>query len=60
MGSMLRHAGLVELFVVGRSYCDSGWWPATTDRALFDPGTVTIRWYRYRGTKIPTTWPITG
>jgi len=45
---------------IRRSYCDGGWWPATKDKALFDPATVTTDWYRYRGTKIPTPWPITG
>ena len=45
---------------IRRSYCDGGWWPATKDKALFDPATVTTDWYRYRGTKIPTPWLITG
>jgi len=36
---------------IRRSCCDGGWWPATKDRALFDPGAVTTRWYRYRGSK---------
>jgi RNA-directed DNA polymerase len=39
-----------------RQYCRGGWRPA----ALFDPATVTIRWYRYRGTKIATPWPVAG
>ena len=45
---------------IRRRYCDGRWWPATKDRALFDPTTVAIHWYRYRGTKIPTPWPTTG
>ena len=43
-----------------RQYCGGGWWPTTTDQALFNPETVTIRRYRYRGTKIPAPWPATG
>ena len=42
---------------IRRQYCGGGWWPATTERALFNPETVTTRWYRYRGTKIPNPWP---
>ena len=45
---------------IRRSYCNVGWWPATKNRALVDPGAVAIHWYRYRGTKIPTPWPTTG
>jgi RNA-directed DNA polymerase len=41
---------------IRRQYCRGGWRPA----ALFDPATVTIRWYRYRGTKIATPWPVAG
>jgi RNA-directed DNA polymerase len=45
---------------IRRQYCGGGWWPTTTEKALFNPETVTIRRYRYRGTKIPTPWPATG
>ncbi len=45
---------------IRRRYCDGGWWPASQDRTLFDPGTVTINWYRYRGNNIPSLWPNTG
>ena len=40
-----------------RRYCDGGWWPASPDRALFDPATVRTNWYRYRGSLIPCPWP---
>ncbi len=43
-----------------RRYCDGGWWPASNERALFNPATVRTTRYRYRGTVIPTPWPATG
>jgi len=43
-----------------RRYCDGGWWPASNERALFNPATVGTTRYRYRGTVIPTPWPATG
>jgi RNA-directed DNA polymerase len=43
-----------------RQYCGGGWWPTSQGTRLFDPSTVTTIWYRYRGTKIPTPWPVTG
>ena len=37
-----------------------GWRPTTQDGStLFNPGTVTVTRYRYRGTRIPTPWTIT-
>jgi RNA-directed DNA polymerase len=43
-----------------RRYCGGGWWPGTTERQLFNPAKVRITRYRYRGTAIPTPWPVTG
>jgi RNA-directed DNA polymerase len=44
-----------------RRYCGGTWWPASEERALFDPGKVRTTRYRYRGaTGIPTPWPTTG
>ena len=34
-----------------------GWWPTDGDVTLFDPNRVPVRYYRYRGTTIPTPWP---
>jgi RNA-directed DNA polymerase len=34
-----------------------GWWPTDGDMTLFDPNRVPVRYYRYRGTTIPTPWP---
>jgi RNA-directed DNA polymerase len=43
-----------------RRYCDGRWWPASNQRELFDPAKVGTTRYRYRGTAIPTPWPVTG
>ncbi|MDQ3715032.1 MAG: group II intron reverse transcriptase/maturase [Actinomycetota bacterium] len=43
-----------------RRYCDGGWWPHGQDRVLFDPATVSTTRYRYRGTVIPSPWPVTN
>ena len=40
-----------------RRYCDAGWWPASEERALFNPAKVATTRYRYRGAVIPTPWP---
>jgi RNA-directed DNA polymerase len=42
-----------------RLYCDGGWWPVTEERELFNPAQVSTTRYRYRGTVIPSPWPIT-
>ena len=43
-----------------RRFCGGGWWPASEDRELFNPAKVRTTRYRYRGTAIPTPWPIAG
>ncbi|WSG28953.1 hypothetical protein OHB30_42810 [Streptomyces europaeiscabiei] len=43
-----------------RRYCGGGWWPSGQKAVLFDPEKVTTQWYRFRGAKIPSPWPITG
>jgi RNA-directed DNA polymerase len=40
-----------------RRYCGGGWWPASQERALFNPGQVATTRYRYRGSVIPSPWP---
>ena len=37
-------------------YFHHGWWPEWNGVTLFNPSTVHIVRYRYRGTKIPTPW----
>jgi RNA-directed DNA polymerase len=43
-----------------RRYGDAGGWPTTEAQRLFDPATVSTTRYRYRGSKIPPPWPVTG
>jgi RNA-directed DNA polymerase len=49
-----RHATWKEL---RRRYTSDGWWPATENVTLFNPGQVRTKRYLYRGTTIPTPWP---
>ena len=32
------------------------WWPTDGETVLYDPGSVRIEYYRYRGAKIATPW----
>lgn len=41
-----------------RQYCRGGWWPAGDTTELFDPEKVGTTRYRYRGSIIPSPWPI--
>ena len=41
-----------------RRHTSDGWWPAENKVTLFNPAGVGIRRYSYRGTKIPSPWPI--
>ncbi|GAB3976670.1 group II intron reverse transcriptase/maturase [Actinoallomurus acanthiterrae] len=43
-----------------RQYCQGGWWPTTSETTLFNPATVSTTRYRYRGTAIPSPWPLTA
>jgi RNA-directed DNA polymerase len=43
-----------------RHYCAGGWWPSNNGVRLFNPGAVRVTYYRYRGTAIPTPWPVTA
>jgi RNA-directed DNA polymerase len=45
---------------IRRQYCGGGWWPASHDRALFNPAGVHTTRYRYRGQQIPAPWPTAG
>ena len=37
-----------------------GWWPKDGEVRLFNPGAVRTTRYRYRGTAIPSPWPVTA
>ncbi|GAC1605108.1 MAG: group II intron reverse transcriptase/maturase [Acidimicrobiales bacterium] len=41
-----------------RRYLD-GWWPAQGKDRLFDPASVAVTRYRYRGQQIPSPWAMT-
>jgi RNA-directed DNA polymerase len=41
-----------------RRYCDGGWQPRGRELALFQAGQVTTTRYRYRGSVIPSPWPL--
>ncbi len=43
-----------------RRYCGGGWWPADGEIRLFDPAKVGTTRYRYRGTAVPSPWPLAG
>jgi len=43
-----------------RRYCRGKWWPVTAEGGLFNPEKVRIVRYRYRGTAIPSPWPVAG
>ena len=38
---------------IRRQYCGGRWWPASHDRALFNPAGVHTTRYRYRGSRYP-------
>jgi len=38
-----------------RLYGPTGWWPRDRETTLFDPASVTVTRYRYRG-DIPSRW----
>jgi RNA-directed DNA polymerase len=50
-----RHATWKDL---RRRYCGGRWWPADSEVVLYDPAKVRTNWYRYRGTIIPSPWPV--
>jgi RNA-directed DNA polymerase len=49
-----RNAG----WIIGHYYGHGRWWPQADGVTLFQPSTVAIKRYRFRGTNIPTPWPI--
>lgn len=36
-----------------------GWWPTAGEVRLFNPAAVAVTYYRYRGTRIPSSWTST-
>jgi RNA-directed DNA polymerase len=43
-----------------RKYCAGGWWPTIGEVVLYHPERTSSRWYTYRGTRIPSPWPVTA
>lgn len=41
-----------------RRYGGGGWWPRSHQRELFNAGLVSTTRYRYRGSQIPSPWPL--
>lgn len=41
-----------------RRYCNGGWWPIDGKVVLFNPTDAGTVRYRYRGTVIPSPWPV--
>jgi RNA-directed DNA polymerase len=50
----------ITVKAIRRRYCNGGWWPVTTEIALFNPDTMHTTRYRYRGAAIPAPWPASG
>jgi RNA-directed DNA polymerase len=55
-----KHPRASKRWIIRKYY--NGWWPKYNDVRLYEPTTMTIKRYRYRGSKIPTPWdkPITA
>ena len=56
-GSAVNTAGISRKDFRSR-YCDGGWWPRGQDTELFHTGVVRTTRYRYRGSVIPSPWPL--
>ena len=50
----------ITVKTIRRRYCNGGWWPVTTEVALFNPDQMRTTRYRYRGAAIPAPWPASG
>ena len=60
IGWLRRKHRRITLKELRRRYCAGGWWPSTTETQLFNPVKIHTTRYRYRGTVIPTLWPVAG
>jgi RNA-directed DNA polymerase len=49
-----KHPRTGKRWIIQRYY--DGWWPEYNGVRLFQPATVTIKRYRYRGANIPSPW----
>jgi RNA-directed DNA polymerase len=53
-----KHPNRNAAWIIGHYYGPGQWWPQADGVRLFQPSTVAIQRYRFRGTNIPTPWPI--
>jgi RNA-directed DNA polymerase len=51
---MKKHPRTGKRWIIRTYY--NGWWPEYNGVKLYQPATMTIRRYRYRGNRIPTPW----
>lgn len=49
-----KHPRTGKRWIIQQYY--QGWWPEYNGVTLYQPASMTIKRYRYRGTKIPTPW----
>lgn len=43
-------------WIIGHYYGPGQWWPKADGVRLFQPSTIAIERYRFRGTNIPNPW----
>ncbi len=51
-----KHPNRNGRWIIRHYYGPGQWWPTVNGVQLFQPATVTIQRYRFRGTKIPNPW----
>ncbi len=51
-----KHPNRNARWIIRRYYGPGQWWPRSNGSTLFQPASVKIQRYRFRGTKIPTPW----
>ena len=52
-----KHPNRNAAWIIVHYYGPGQWWPKADGVSLFQPSTVAIERYRFRGTNIPTPWP---
>jgi RNA-directed DNA polymerase len=52
-----KHPNRNAAWIIGHYYGPGRWWPKADGVTLFQPSTVAIERYRFRGANIPTPWP---
>jgi RNA-directed DNA polymerase len=53
-----KHPNRNAAWIIRHYYGPGQWWPKADGVRLFQPATVTIERYRFKGANIPTPWPI--